>query len=74
MQSTVKQQALHVLKQHEMDIDRLLLRLSETPNKIMTFDGQEEEWTFTLRRRSRLFLVAKNNFMKKYEDIAVTSK
>jgi hypothetical protein len=78
MQSQAKQQALDVLKQNEMEIERLLILLSETPNKVMTFqvkeDEDEEEWAFTLRRRSRLFLMAKNNFMKKYEEIAVTSK
>ena len=76
MQSQAKQQALDVLKQNEMEIERLLILLSETPNKVMTFQVKEdeEEWAFTLRRRSRLFLMAKNNFMKKYEEIAVTSK
>lgn len=76
MQSQAKQQALQVLKQNEMEIERLLILLSETPNKMMTFQDEveDDEWTFTLRRRSRLFLMAKNNFMKKYEEIAVTSK
>lgn len=77
MSNRTKEQALDVLRQHKLDIDRLNLLLSQAPpNQILTLSTEEadDEWSFTLRRRSRLFLMAKNKFMNKYEEIAVSSK
>lgn len=74
--SITKQRALQVLQQHEMDVERLRLLLSQAPNQLMTLmDNEEkEEWAFTLRRRCHLFVMAKNKYMNRYEVIDSTSK
>jgi hypothetical protein len=74
--ATTKQQALQVLEQHEMDVERLRMILSRSPNQLLTLvdSVDAEEWEFTLRRRCHLFLMAKNKYMKRYEVIDSTSK
>lgn len=73
-QSTVHK-ALQVLDQHAIDVEHLRMMLQHAPNhKMILVDGDEEEWAFTLRRRCRLFIMAKNKYMKHYEEIAVYSK
>lgn len=73
---THKQRALQVLEQHEMDVERLRMLLSRAPNQCLSLWSEEddEEWAFTLRRRCRLFVMAKTKFMKHYEEIDATSK
>lgn len=74
--TSTKQRALQVLEQYELDVQRLRLLLSNHPDKMITLVDieDEEEWAFTLRRWCRLSIMAKNKYMKKYEEIASISK
>lgn len=74
--TSTKQRALQVLEQHEMDVQRLRLLLSIHPDRMITLVDIEdaEEWAFTLRRWCHLSIMAKNKYMKKYEEIVSIPK
>ena len=65
--------ALRVLEHNQMEMERLIMNLTTTPT-IVLHDEHGDPWTFTTRRRCRLFLVAKHPSMKNYEDVYATSK
>lgn len=71
--SATATKALHVLNYNRMHLERILLELSARPSYVLV-DEDGDEWTFTTRRRCRLFLMAKTRHMKQYEEVYATSK
>lgn len=72
---SVKTRALNTLTYNQVEMETLLSRFLRTPQLTLEFvDEQGEQWTFTARRRCRLFVMAKTPFMKRYEEVFVTSK
>lgn len=70
-----KNQAIQVLNHNNTDIEKILIDLATKPNHVIKYiDEHNMEWSFVIRRRCHLFLMAKNQFMKKYEVIYSTSK
>ena len=64
--------ALHVLQHHQMTPEVLLRHLhlhSINTSPFVLQDTHGDSWFFILRRRGRLFLMAKSSTMKTYEDI-----
>lgn len=70
-----KNQAIQVLSHNNTNIEKMLTYFATMPSHIIKYmDEHNTEWSFTSRRRCHLFLMAKNQFMKKYEVIHSTSK
>ncbi len=70
-----KNQAIQVLSHNNTNIDKLINYLANKPTHVIKYvDENNTEWSFVIRRRCHLFLMAKNQFMKKYEDIYSKSK
>ena len=70
-----KNQAIQVLNHNNMDIDKIIRYLVEKPNHVIRYvDENDTEWSFTVRRRCHLFLMAKTQFMKKYEAVYSSPK
>lgn len=70
-----KNQAIQVLSHNNTNIGKILIDFATKPNHVIKYiDEDNTEWSFIIRRRCHLFLMAKNQFMKKYEVIYSTSK
>lgn len=64
------QTAHSVLERHGIDPKALALQLSASVQRSITLlDEEDTEWIFMVRRRCRLFLMAKHAAMKKFEDV-----
>ena len=74
MSTEYKQCALETLTHHNHTPESLLKIIGNFPEKIITFSHSNNEvWSFISRRRCRLFLLAKNTNMEKFEDIYCSS-
>lgn len=63
-------EALQTLQEFNIEPEQLIIQLLSYPNITKEFHNQENiTWSFILRKRNRLFLMAKNPFMKSYKEI-----
>ncbi len=67
--------ALQLLREHHTDPSSLMIRLQKSPTMTQSFLDKttETQWNFMIRRRSRLFLLAKPEDSAHYVDIHVMS-
>lgn len=69
-----KNHAIDALNHNNTDIDKILIHFVKKPTHTIKYkDENNTEWSFIIRRRCHLFLMAKNEFMKKYEVIYSSS-
>jgi hypothetical protein len=65
-----KHDAILTLHHHHIEPENLIIKLCNTPNMVLTFkDSNSITWSFMIRKRNRIFLMAKNEYMTRYEEI-----
>jgi|LauGreDrversion4_2_1035121.scaffolds.fasta_scaffold17799_3 hypothetical protein len=67
--------ALQLLREYHTDPSSLMIRLQRSPSLMESFldESTQTRWNFMVRRRSRLFLLAKPEDSFHYVDIHVMS-
>jgi len=70
--TSIQFDAIELLTHHRLTPDMLLLQL-ETQSVIALQDKYKSIWTFVKRKHSRRFLMAKTEYMDKFEEIYCTS-
>jgi len=72
--NTVKDNAKNVLTYHSTSPEFILslLRNGLVPNIVLK-DENDDEWTFVHRHRCRFYLMAKTKYMKRFEEVYVTT-
>ncbi len=65
-----KKEAINVLTRKNLHPEYIVNELNNKPNKMIILqDIDNYTWTFVVRRRCHLYLLAKNQYMDKYEEI-----
>jgi hypothetical protein len=66
-----KKEAFDILSSKNITPEYLFSELQNKPNKIIMYkDVDDYVWSFVVRRRCHLYLMAKNQYMDKYEIIS----
>ena len=65
------QRALQLLQDNHTDPSSLMIRLQQSPSITQSFldETTQTRWNYIIRRRSRLFLLAKSDDSAKYIEI-----
>jgi len=71
MSCVIRNDAIHLLSQHQLTPEIVLLELEKTPT-ITLQDEYSSQWTFVKRNHSRRHLMAKTNHMTNYVEIYST--
>jgi hypothetical protein len=65
-----KVEAIQALQHNNTTPEIIINTLQTKPNEPMVFtDSSGEKWTFITRKQNRVYLMAKTQDMKKYEEI-----